>query len=87
MGISNFDIVSNRKLSHNYVVINPSNEFPKGAIVDAWAGHGLQELNIKTKLKYKHREENIAKNENMHEWLEKYGSQYFVSDKSSGGPV
>jgi hypothetical protein len=55
--------------------------------VDAWAGHGLQELNIKTKLKYKHREENIAKNENMHEWLEKYGSQYFVSDKSSGGPV
>jgi hypothetical protein len=76
LGISNFSIVSNEKLSHNYVVIHPSDTFPKGAIVDSWTGQGIQELNFKTKMKFRHFESNYRVNANMHEWLEKYGLQH-----------
>ncbi|RMV12926.1 Type III effector HopE1 [Pseudomonas savastanoi] len=78
LGISDFTIYSNRKLSHNYVVIHPSNEFPKGAIVDSWTGQGVVELDFKTRLKFKHREENYAVNANMHEWIERYGQAHVI---------
>ncbi|RMS06095.1 Type III effector HopE1 [Pseudomonas coronafaciens pv. garcae] len=76
--ISDFTIYSNHKLSHNYVVINPSNEFPKGAIVDSWTGQGVVELDFKTRMKFKHREENYTVNSNMHEWIEMYGRAHVI---------
>lgn len=78
IGITDFTIYSNSKLSHNYVVINACADFPKGAIVDSWTGQGIQELTFKTKMKFEHREENYKINENMHEWIEKYGSEHVI---------
>lgn len=80
LGIDNFKIVSNRKLSHNYVIIEPCNDFPKGAIADSWTGHGVSELNFKTKFKFKHYEQNIHVNDNMHKWLEDYGINYVIPE-------
>ncbi|MFE8647165.1 hypothetical protein ACFX58_18955 [Sphingomonas sp. NCPPB 2930] len=78
IGIANFTIYSNAKLSHNYVVIHACPDFPKGAIVDSWTGQGIQELDLKTKLKFKHREENYTVNDNMHQWIERYGSAHVI---------
>lgn len=80
LGLDNFKIVSNKKLSHNYVVIEPCNDFPKGAIADSWTGQGLLELNLKTKLKFKHQEQNLHINENMHKWIEEYGRGYVLPE-------
>ncbi|KHK52092.1 type III effector [Ralstonia sp. A12] len=76
-GISDFSIVSNHKLSHNYGGIHPCTEFPKGAIADSWTGQGLQELNLKTKLKFQHKDQNYTINSNMHAWIEHYGARHF----------
>lgn len=78
--VDDFKIVSNEKLSHNYVVINPCNDFPKGAIADAWTGKGVLELNLKTKLKFMHQEQNLHINGNMHKWIEKYGRDYVLPE-------
>lgn len=78
IGIKDFTIYSNSKLSHNYVVINACTDFPKGAIVDSWTGQGIQELDFKTRMKFKHREENYQINENMHQWIEQYGSEHVI---------
>lgn len=78
LGISGFSIVSNQKLSHNYVVLHPSETFPKGAIVDSWTGQGVLEMNLKNKLRFQHREGNYQINENMHKWVEEHGAQYVL---------
>ncbi|RMT56320.1 Type III effector HopE1 [Pseudomonas savastanoi] len=78
LSISDFTIYSNQKLSHNYVVINPSDEFPKGAIVDSWTGQGVVELNFKNRLKFNHQEKNYTVNTNMHEWIERYGPAHVI---------
>lgn len=78
LGISDFTIYSNHKLSHNYVVIHPSNDFPKGAIVDSWTGQGVKDLDLKTKLKFQHREGNYEVNHNMHQWIERYGAAHVI---------
>jgi hypothetical protein len=78
LGIKDFTIFGNKKISHNYVVINKSKEFPKGPIVDSWTGKGLQELNFKNKLIFKHREDNLEVNKNMHEWVSMHGSKYII---------
>lgn len=74
LGISDFTIYSNHALSHNYVVIHPNDDFPKGAIVDSWTGQGVQDLNLRTKLKFRHQEGNFRVNHAMHEWIDKYGA-------------
>lgn len=79
LGLTDFSIVSNHKLSHNYVVFPPNDTFPKGAIVDSWTGQGVVELNMKNKLKFMHHEGNYHINENMHNWLENNGSRYVLS--------
>ncbi|QCR10316.1 type III effector [Brenneria rubrifaciens] len=78
LGVDDFKIMSNHKLSHNYVVMNPSNTFPRGAIVDSWTGQGVLELNLKTKLKFQHHEGNCYINQNMHDWIDSYGSSYVL---------
>ncbi|RLM27338.1 type III effector [Brenneria alni] len=78
LGLDEFKIVSNHKLSHNYIVIDPCNDFPKGVIVDSWTGQGVLELNLRTKLKFQHKEQNCHINENMHEWLDNYGKNYVL---------
>lgn len=78
LGITDFEIISNHKISHNYVILKPSSDFPKGAIVDTWTGRDLQDFSFKNKLKFQHREGNFQINHNMHEWVEKYGSQYIM---------
>ncbi|ARF52716.1 type III effector (plasmid) [Pantoea stewartii subsp. stewartii DC283] len=80
LGLDNFKIVSNNKLSHNYVVIEPCKDFPRGAIADSWTGQGLLELNLKTKLKFKHQEQNFQINKNMHKWIEEYGRGYVLPE-------
>lgn len=79
LGLTDFSIVSNHKLSHNYVVFPANDTFPKGAIVDSWTGQGVVELNMKNKLKFMHHEGNYHVNENMHNWIENDGSQYVLS--------
>lgn len=76
LGVSDFSVVSNHRSSHSYVVLPPSDTFSKGAIVDSWSGQGVQELTLSNKLKFKHREGNYKVNENMHEWIEKYGAEH-----------
>lgn len=78
LGISDFKIYSNHKLSHNYVVIDPNDEFPKGAIVDSWTGQGVRDLDLKTKLKFQHRDGNYQINHNMHEWVNAYGADHVI---------
>lgn len=78
LGISDFTIYSNHKLSHNYVVIHPSNDFPKGAIVDSWTGQGVKDLDLKTKLKFQHKDGNYVVNHNMHQWIERYGAAHVI---------
>jgi hypothetical protein len=84
LGISNLSIVSNRRLSHNYVLINPHSRFPKGALVDVWTGQGLLELTFRTKLRFQHREANCSVNQNMHDWLDRYGSRYCLTPNEHG---
>ncbi len=78
LGISDFTIYSNHRLSHNYVVIHPNGEFPKGALVDSWTGHGVRDLDLKTKLKFQHRDGNYAVNHHMHAWIERYGASHVI---------
>ncbi|WP_261640656.1 hypothetical protein [Erwinia mallotivora] len=78
LGIDDFTIYSNKKLSHNYVVIKPGDLFPKGAIVDSWTGHGVFELNLKNKLIFMHKESNLSVNHNMHEFINTHGHNYIV---------
>lgn len=86
LGITNFKVVSNTPESHNYVVIDPSETFPKGAIVDTWTGLGLQPLDFKIKLKLRHFAANFTVNSNMHEWIEKHGAEYARMDAPRKGP-
>lgn len=79
LGVTNFTIVSNSKLSHNYVVIDPSDHFPKGAIVDTWTGHGFVELSLKNKLKFEHKANYLATNQTMRDWVERYGASYLIN--------
>lgn len=76
LGFKNFVIISNKKISHNYVVLDPTNLFPKGAIVDSWTGFGFMELNVQTKFKYEHNSGNILVVESMMDWLKKNAKTY-----------
>ncbi|RLA64183.1 MAG: type III effector [Epsilonproteobacteria bacterium] len=71
LGFKNISVISNKAISHNYVVLEPNNLFPKGAIVDSWTGFGFMELNTATKLKYKHSSANIEMVQSMMSWLKK----------------
>ena len=76
LGTSDFKIYSNSAMSHNYVVIDPSEHFPKGAIVDPWTGQGVQELSIMNKLKLKHNDQNTTVNQNMLDFIDTYGASF-----------
>ncbi|MFN3496608.1 MAG: hypothetical protein ACK40L_19090 [Hydrogenophaga sp.] len=78
LGISEFKIYSNSKLSHNYVVIDPCDQFPKGAAVDPWTGQGVQELTFQNRFKLKHKDENIKVNDNMMEFINTFGANYVM---------
>lgn len=76
LGFKKFKIWSNKALSHNYVVLEPTTFFPKGAIVDPHSGFDIRELDGSMIFKYKHVKENIMVVQNMMEWLEKNASTY-----------
>lgn len=76
--IKNFTIFSNRKMSHNYVVLDKSSEFPKGAIIDPWTGRFLNEMDSKQKFIFSHWESNLKINKNMHSWIDRYGKDYIL---------
>jgi hypothetical protein len=67
-------------MSHNYVVLDKSIEFPKGAIVDPWTGRFLQEMDLKHKLIFSHWESNLTINKNMHDWIATCGKDYVLDE-------
>jgi hypothetical protein len=71
LGFKKFKIWSNKAISHNYVVIEPTTLFPKGAIIDSYFGWGITEVNFKTINKYKHYSQNIQVVQNMLDWVDK----------------
>lgn len=71
LGFKDFVIISNKKLSHNYVLLKPTTLFPNGAIVDSWTGRGFIEMSISTKKTFSHYEANIDNVEKWMEWLKK----------------
>lgn len=76
LGISNFKIYSNSALSHNYVVIDPCEQFPKGIAVDPWTGQGVREMTVMNKFKLKHNENNCKVNQNMMDFIDKHGAGF-----------
>ena len=74
LGFKRFAIYSNKGLSHNYLIIGPTNLFPKGAVVDPWSGFGIRELDLQARIKYKQFGENIMIVQNMMDWLPKNAS-------------
>lgn len=69
IGLTDVQIISNKKLSHNYVVIPSNSMFPDGAVIDTWKGHGLRKWTPQLLAQYKHTPENIASQVNMNEWI------------------
>jgi hypothetical protein len=78
--IKNFTIFSNKKMSHNYVVLDKSMEFPKGAIVDPWTGKLLQDMDLKLKMIFSHWESNLTVNKIMHNWIVAYGKNHVLDE-------
>lgn len=78
LGIKNFTLFSNDKMSHNYVVISKCKDFPKGAIIDAWTGKFVQEMSTGNKVSLWHWDANLKINSNMHKWIETYGKDYVL---------
>lgn len=76
LGFKKFKIWSNKAISHNYVVLEPTNLWPRGAIVDPHTGYGFTELDMKMVTKYKHFKQNIMVVQNMMDWLDKNASTY-----------
>jgi hypothetical protein len=76
LGFKKFKIWSNKAISHNYVVIDPTTFFPRGAIVDSHLGYGFRELDMKMITTYKHFEKNIMVVQNMMDWLDKNATTY-----------
>jgi|GEM_PF-2687964 len=83
LGVTEFEMVSNSKLSHNYITVNPSEYFPKGGIIDTWTGIGIglgfTELSLTNQVRYKHVDANLSKNQTMHDWVEKHGANYLMN--------
>lgn len=71
LGFKKFKIWSNKGISHNYVVLDPTSLWPRGAIVDPHTGFGFTELDMKMITKYKHFKQNIMVVQNMMDWLDK----------------
>jgi hypothetical protein len=84
-GITDISVVSNKEISHNYVVINKSTYIPEGAIVDPWAGRGLTKLDQKTINKYSHSEDNIEKVSNFMSWIKEEGKKHIIEDLTFSG--
>lgn len=76
LGFKKFKIWSNKGISHNYVVIEPTALWPRGAIVDPHLGFGFEELDMKMVTKYKHFKQNIQVVQNMMDWLDKNAATY-----------
>ncbi len=76
LGFKKFKIWSNKALSHNYIVLEPITFFPKGAVVDAWTGFELRELDGSMIFKYKHVKDNLMIDQNMMDWLDKNATTY-----------
>jgi len=76
LGFKKFKIWSNKAISHNYVVLDSSTFFPRGAIVDSHLGYGFRELDMKMITTYKHFEKNIMVVQNMMDWLDKNANTY-----------
>jgi len=76
LGISHFKIYSNEALSHNYAVIDPCEQFPKGAAVDPWTGQGVQEMSLMNRLKLKHNDANCKVNHNMMAFIDQHGADF-----------
>lgn len=84
LGFKKFKIWSNKAISHNYVVLEPTTFFPKSAIVDPHSVFGIRELDGSLIFKYKHVKDNIMVVQNMMDWLDKsatnYANKEWISD-------
>ncbi|MDH5582169.1 MAG: hypothetical protein OEY33_09720 [Bdellovibrionales bacterium] len=76
LGFKNLAIISNKAISHNYLLLEPSNLWPRGAIVDPWTGFDLRELDFKLRAKYKHFSKDIMVPKNIMDWLKKNAHKY-----------
>ena len=61
-------------------MINPSESFPDGAIVDPWAGRGVTELNDETRREYEHSSENIEEVASFKDWIKEEGKGHLIED-------
>lgn len=76
LGFKNIAIISNKKISHNYLFLKPTTLFPRGAIVDPWTGFELRELNFRLISRYKHFSKEIMVPKNMMDWLKKNAATF-----------
>jgi hypothetical protein len=76
LGFKDMAIISNKAISHNYLLLEPNNLWPRGAIVDPWTGFELRELNFKLRSRYRHFSKEIQVPQNMMDWLKKNAYKY-----------
>lgn len=76
LGFKDMAIISNKAISHNYLYLEPTNLWPRGAIIDPWSGYGLRELSISLITRYRHVKKNIMVPQNMMDWIKKNAKTY-----------
>ncbi|TDJ07925.1 MAG: hypothetical protein E2O68_02860 [Deltaproteobacteria bacterium] len=76
LGFKNMAIISNKAISHNYLLLEPTTLWPKGAIVDPWTGYDVREFNFYQRNRYKHYAKEISVPQNMMDWLKKNARTY-----------
>ena len=76
LGFKNMAIISNKAISHNYLLLEPTTLWPKGAIVDPWTGYGVRDFNFYQRNRYKHYSKEIQIPKNMMDWLKKNARAY-----------